>query len=176
MTNTVSTEVEHGLSEASIGAAHPGLIVQLHYKCRDIGYGIEEGTVAGHFTGNRDNYGKYTFRRDDGGADLYLFEDEIYTVAPAIAAFGLRSGRREAGDRTMIGGTVRKIGPSGGGYMTAGGSWVSSYWKNPRPFTGSAGAQARRNRRRDVRKNWWTGMGNYTDAAFSPCDGRGRLY
>jgi hypothetical protein len=78
-------EVEHGLSEASIGAAHPGLIVQLHYKCRDIGYGIEEGTVTGHFTGSRDDYGKCTFKREDGGADLYLFEDEINTVAPVLA-------------------------------------------------------------------------------------------
>ena len=63
---------------------------------------------------------------------------------------------------------TRKIGASGGGYMTAGGSWIRSWWKTPGPFTGSAGAQARRNRRRDIRKNGYEHCGDYTDAAFSP--------
>lgn len=68
-------------------------------------------------------------------------------------------------------GTTRKIGASGGGYMTAGGSWVASYWRNPAPFTGSNGARARRNRRRDIRKNGYDRMvGVWTDADFSPLE------
>lgn len=64
----------------------------------------------------------------------------------------------------------RKIGPSGGGYMTAGGHWVRSFWRNPTPFTGSAGAKVRRNRRRDIRKNGYTGCGYWPDAAYSPLE------
>ena len=80
-----AVDIEHALNEASIGAAHPGLIVKMGYKCRDIGYGVETGTVTGHFTGHRDDFGKCTFKREDGGADLYLFEDEIQTVSPVLA-------------------------------------------------------------------------------------------
>lgn len=68
-------------------------------------------------------------------------------------------------------GTTRKIGASGGGYMTAGGHWVGSFWKTPKPFTGSAGAQVRRNRRRDIRKNGYGNLQhNWTDAAYSPLE------
>lgn len=68
-------------------------------------------------------------------------------------------------------GTTRNIGASGGGYMTAGGAWVWSYWRNPAPFIGSNGAKARRNRRRDIRKHGYAHMvGVWTEADFSPLE------
>lgn len=51
--------------------------VEVTYRCRDIGYGIEEGI----FVGTRDDeyidaWGKIAFRVE-GGEDCYLFPDEI---------------------------------------------------------------------------------------------------
>lgn len=46
------------------------------YRCRDIGYGVEEGLASGIW-GDRDWTGKRTFARTDGGPTLYLFDDEI---------------------------------------------------------------------------------------------------
>ena len=51
--------------------------VTIEYQCRDIGYGVESGEVAGRFTGEIDTWGKYTFQPDGGKAPLYLFADEI---------------------------------------------------------------------------------------------------
>ena len=55
--------------------------VTIEYQCRDIGYGIESGEVAGRFTGEIDAWGKYTFQPDGGKAPLYLFADEILSCA-----------------------------------------------------------------------------------------------
>lgn len=50
--------------------------VRIHFKCRDIGYGIEEGERYGRWTGERDIRGKRTFQPMQGKT-LYLFDDEI---------------------------------------------------------------------------------------------------
>lgn len=50
--------------------------ITLAYRCRDIGYGIEEGILTGHWTGEVDVWGKRTFQ-EDGGALHYFFPDEV---------------------------------------------------------------------------------------------------
>ena len=52
------------------------------YKCRDIGYGVEEDTIEAFWTGEIDTWGKLTIRPVDGGSPLYLFPDEIMGVGP----------------------------------------------------------------------------------------------
>lgn len=52
---------------------------QVSYSCRDIGYGIEEGTARGDWA-ERDWTGKRRFHvaaPSAEGSDLYLFDDEI---------------------------------------------------------------------------------------------------
>lgn len=55
-------------------------IVTINYKCRDIGYGVEEGEVEGYFTGAEDTWGKRTFQPLDRSDPLYLLADEILEV------------------------------------------------------------------------------------------------
>ena len=55
--------------------------IRLEYCCRDIGYGVEEDTVTGHWSGKRDSWGKRTFVVEDC-APLYLFDDEIVSEEP----------------------------------------------------------------------------------------------
>jgi hypothetical protein len=51
--------------------------VTIEYQCRDIGYGVESGQLAGRFTGEIDTWEKYTFQPEGGKTPLYLFADEI---------------------------------------------------------------------------------------------------
>lgn len=69
-------------------------VSNITYRCQDIGYGIEEGTVLGYWTGEIDTWGKYTIRvivdpivASEFGLEeastspfLYLFADEIVDV------------------------------------------------------------------------------------------------
>lgn len=54
----------------------------IHYRCRDIGYGIDRGKVKGIWTGEIDCWGKRTIARPNGRPALYLFPDEIRSVLP----------------------------------------------------------------------------------------------
>ncbi len=60
--------------------------VSLAYRCRDIGHGIESGTVRGNWTGEVDTWGKQTFRPSDGSDVLYLFPDEVVRETPRTVA------------------------------------------------------------------------------------------
>lgn len=61
-------------------------VVEITYKCRDIGYGIEEGTIEGFWTGETDSWGKLTIRPVGSSGPygetlpFYLFPDEIIDV------------------------------------------------------------------------------------------------
>jgi hypothetical protein len=50
-----------------------GQWVSLTYRCRDIGYGVEED--CGEYVYRGIDYGKYSFRAH--GTTIYLFEDEV---------------------------------------------------------------------------------------------------
>ena len=51
------------------------------YRCRDIGYGVERGTVRACWTGEVDAWGKLTIEVLSGRRrTIYLFADEIRTV------------------------------------------------------------------------------------------------
>jgi hypothetical protein len=50
--------------------------VRAHYRCRDIGYGVEEGVVLVPAAGEPDVWGKRPYLTPDGVV-LYLFSDEI---------------------------------------------------------------------------------------------------
>ena len=51
------------------------------YRCRDIGYGVERGTVCACWTGEVDAWGKLTIEVLSGGCrTIYLFADEIRRV------------------------------------------------------------------------------------------------
>src|SRR4051794_1523627 len=51
------------------------------YRCRDIGYGVERGSVRAYWTGEVDVWGKLTVRVVSGRRRmLYLFPDEIRRV------------------------------------------------------------------------------------------------
>ena len=58
----------------------PHLVCTITYRCRDIGYGVEEGIIEAFWTGEVDCWGKRTIRPVDGGPALYLFEDEVVEV------------------------------------------------------------------------------------------------
>lgn len=55
-------------------------VVTISYRCRDLGYGVEEDVIEGFWTGEIDTWGKRTIRRVDGQPPLYLFADEIVRV------------------------------------------------------------------------------------------------
>lgn len=61
----------------------PNHVCSVTFECRDLGYGIEAGILDGFWTGETDTWGKRTVRRIDGGATVYLFDDEIISVDPA---------------------------------------------------------------------------------------------
>lgn len=58
----------------------PNLVRDIAYRCRDIGYGVEEGVITAFWTGAIDHWGKYTIRPVDGRPILYLFADEILSA------------------------------------------------------------------------------------------------
>jgi hypothetical protein len=53
------------------------ITVEVLYRCRDNGHGVEEGMVRGHWTGEVDTWGKRTFQPSDGSPAMYFFDDEI---------------------------------------------------------------------------------------------------
>lgn len=58
----------------------------LSFRCRDIGYGVEEGTIDGYFTGEVDEGGKRTFTEFVSSCPelmtRWLFPDEIVSWEP----------------------------------------------------------------------------------------------
>lgn len=57
-----------------------GARVEIEYRCRDIGYGVEEGDGVYTYRGRETLAGKLTLEPIDGGDTIYLFEDEIVSV------------------------------------------------------------------------------------------------
>lgn len=55
----------------------PGCAYWVGYRCRDIGYGIEEGHAEFVYRGGPDWTGKHEFAPVGGGPTIYLFPDEI---------------------------------------------------------------------------------------------------
>jgi hypothetical protein len=55
----------------------PNTVQDFSYRARDIGYGVEEGSLEGFWTGEVDWIGKLTIRDANGGPTLYLFPDEF---------------------------------------------------------------------------------------------------
>lgn len=51
------------------------------YRCRDIGYGVEEGEDTFVYQG-RETFGKLIFEPVNQGPPIYLFEDEIVDIEP----------------------------------------------------------------------------------------------
>lgn len=64
-----------------LDALKANYVCAIRYVCRDIGYGVERGTVYGFWTGEIDTWGKRTIRPVTGGPPLYLFPDEIRAIA-----------------------------------------------------------------------------------------------
>lgn len=52
---------------------------RIDYRCRYIGYGVEEGEDTFIYQG-REPLGKYIFEPVNGGPAIYLFDDEIMDV------------------------------------------------------------------------------------------------
>ncbi len=53
----------------------------VNYQCRDIGYGVEQGTDRAFWTGEVDTWGKLTIKVVSGRRrTIYLFPDEIRRV------------------------------------------------------------------------------------------------
>jgi hypothetical protein len=66
--------------------------VEVSYKCRDNGTGVEEGVVCGHWTGEVDTWGKRTFQPWDGSPAMYFFDDEIIIEGAHGPSGGLSDG------------------------------------------------------------------------------------
>lgn len=62
-------------------AASVGKLADITYTCRDIGYGVESGTIAGLFTGTIDPWGKWSVVSNRQSHMTYLFADEIDSIA-----------------------------------------------------------------------------------------------
>lgn len=61
----------------------PFAVAVITYRCRDIGYGVEEGSFEGYFVNYIDEWGKLSFtvvEGDTGHEALYLFADELVDV------------------------------------------------------------------------------------------------
>jgi hypothetical protein len=64
-------------------------IGELHYRARDIGYGVEYGVAEGYWLPEVDMWGKQSFRLTDpiirdGTSTLYLFPDEVEVWEPFV--------------------------------------------------------------------------------------------
>lgn len=55
----------------------PGVVYELAFECRDLGYGVEADVIRCYWTGAIDTWGKLTIEPVDVGDTLYLFRDEI---------------------------------------------------------------------------------------------------
>lgn len=55
---------------------------EVSYSARNIGYGVEEGTVEGYWADGHDYTGKREFIPADGSESLYLFDDEVLSDDP----------------------------------------------------------------------------------------------
>lgn len=60
----------------------PGIVYRVFWESRDLGYGTDNGIIAGYWTGEVDTWGKHTIASVDGQPTVYLFTDEIYDVEP----------------------------------------------------------------------------------------------
>jgi hypothetical protein len=54
-----------------------GVVYDVHFVSRDLGYGEEDGQFRGYWTGEIDTWGKHTFRPVGTGPIRYLFRDEL---------------------------------------------------------------------------------------------------
>ena len=72
----------HAIEEqTTVNKLKPDTICIVTYRCRDIGYGVERGTVRACWTGEVDAWGKLTVEVLSGRRrTIYLFADEIRTV------------------------------------------------------------------------------------------------
>ena len=63
--------------------AYPVLnhVYTIHWRARDIGYGIEEDVAEVVYRGLFDTWGKYEWQPLDGSPTLYLFVDEVLSIA-----------------------------------------------------------------------------------------------
>ena len=52
-------------------------VYDITYRCRDIGYGVEEGEGEYVYRGRETMAGKLILTPTDGGPTIYLFDDEI---------------------------------------------------------------------------------------------------
>ena len=52
----------------------------IHWRARDIGYGVEEGVTEAVYRGLFDSWGKYEWQPLDGSPTLYLFADEVLSI------------------------------------------------------------------------------------------------
>jgi hypothetical protein len=64
----------------------PRKVYTVSYRCRDIGYGIEDGVIEAFWTGEIDTWGKRTWRQVNGEPPLYLFDDELVDVDATLGS------------------------------------------------------------------------------------------
>ena len=76
-------------TKRAIDTLIPNMVCNIHYRCRDIGYGVEEGSLVGYWSGEIDTWGKRTIRVVEHiennteqilGSEMYLFSNEIVSV------------------------------------------------------------------------------------------------
>jgi hypothetical protein len=75
-------EKRHSLNEVTtVNKMKRDTICIMTYRCRDIGYGVERGTVRARWTGEVDAWGKLTIEVLSGRRrTIYLFANEIRRV------------------------------------------------------------------------------------------------
>ena len=75
------------LFDTKVHDVEPFRVGALHYRSRDIGYGVEEETDEMYWTGGVDGVGKLTWVSVNRGADetLYLFPSECIDWLPYTA-------------------------------------------------------------------------------------------
>jgi hypothetical protein len=78
---------EGQVEQGRMGTMRPNVVTDIIYRSRDIGYGVEEGSIEGFWTGEVDGSGKYTIQDITGGPTLYLFDDELVSVNDRPTAF-----------------------------------------------------------------------------------------
>jgi len=67
--------------ETNLNKLKRNMVCVVTYRCRDLGYGVERGTVRAYWTGEVDTWGKHTIKVVGGRRrTVYLFADEIRRV------------------------------------------------------------------------------------------------